>query len=233
MVSRREYCPIACGVEVLGDRWTPLIIRELMIGARGFNEIHRGIPRASRNLLAQRLRELEDAGVVQSRPLPSGRGREYQPTQAAEELQGVIDLLGAWGQRWVRAQYDLENLDMTMLMWNVRRRIDRRRLPARRVVVRFEFRAVPPRLRGFRACWLVLERKGVDLCLKDPGFEVDLVVTADAATIARVWMGAVSFADAVRSGGLRVEGPRDLVRALPTWLLLSHYAHVERPVRAS
>jgi hypothetical protein len=79
----------------------------------------------------------------------------------------------------------------------------------------------------------VLERKGVDLCLKDPGFEVDLAVTADAATIARVWMGAVSFADAMRSGGLRVEGPRDLVRAFPSWLLLSHYAHVERPVRAS
>ena len=228
-----QFCPIAVACEVFAERWTPLILRELLAGSRRFADLRRGLPLISRTLLAQRLRELEDAGVVQSRPLPSGRGREYQPTRAAEELRGVIDLLGAWGQRWVPAQFNLENLDMTMLMWNVRRRIDRRRLPARRVVVRFEFRAVPPRLRGFRACWLVLERTGVDLCLKDPGFEVDLVVTADAATIARVWMGAVSFPDAVRSGGLRVEGPRDLVRAFPSWLLLSHYAHVEHPVRAS
>jgi DNA-binding HxlR family transcriptional regulator len=228
-----QFCPIAVACEVFAERWTPLILRELLAGSRRFGDLRRGLPLISRTLLAQRLRELEDAGVVQSRPLPSGRGREYQPTKSAEELRGVIDLLGAWGQRWVPAQYDVENLDMTMLMWNVRRRIDRKRLPARRIVVRFEFRSVPPRLRGFRACWLVLERKGVDLCLKDPGFEVDLVVSADAATIARVWMGAVSFADAMRSGGLRVEGPRDLVRAFPSWLLLSHYAHVERPVRAS
>jgi DNA-binding HxlR family transcriptional regulator len=228
-----QFCPIAVACEVFAERWTPLILRELLAGSRRFGEIRRGVPLMSRTLLAQRLRELESAGVVESRPLTTGRGREYHPTRAAEELRGVIDLLGAWGQRWVTGQFDPENLDTLMLMWNVRRRVDVRRLPARRVVVRFDFRAVPPRLRGFRTCWLVLERKGVDLCLKDPGFDIDVVVTADAATIARVWMGAVSFPEALRSGGLRVEGARDLVRAFPSWLLLSHYAHVERPVRAS
>ena len=111
--------------------------------------------------------------------------------------------------------------------------IDVRRLPPHRVVVRFEFRGVPARLRGFRTCWLVLQRKGVDVCLKDPGFEVDLVVDADAGTLARVWTGAVSFAEATRAGGLALDGPRDLVRAFPSWLLLSHYAHVDRRVRAS
>jgi DNA-binding HxlR family transcriptional regulator len=228
-----QFCPIAVACEVFAERWTPLILRELLQGAYRFGEIRRGVPLISRSLLAQRLRELEDAGVVRSRPLPRGRGREYQPTRAAEELRGVIDLLGAWGQRWVVGQYEPENLDVMMLMWNVRRRIDTRRLPPRRVVVRFEFRAVPTRLRGFRTCWLVLERKGVDLCVKDPGFEVDLVVSAAAETIARVWMGALTFAEAQRGGGLALEGPRDLVRAFPTWLLLSHYAHVERPGRAS
>ena len=228
-----QFCPVAVACEVFAERWTPLILRELLAGSRRFGEIRRGVPLMSRTLLAQRLRELENAGVVESRPLTSGRGREYHPTRAAEELRGVIDLLGAWGQRWVTGQFDPENLDTLMLMWNVRRRVDVRRLPARRVVVRFDFRAVPPRLRSFRTCWLVLERKGVDLCLKDPGFDIDVAVTADAATIARVWMGAVPFSEALRSGGLRVEGARDLVRAFPSWLLLSHYAHVERPVRAS
>lgn len=106
------------------------------------------------------------------------------------------------------------------------------RLPRRRVVVRFDFRAFPARCRGYRTCWLILEPEDTDLCLKDPGFDVDLVVTADATAMAQVWTGATTFAQAIRSGGLQVEGPRDLVRALPTWLLLSHFAQVERPARA-
>jgi hypothetical protein len=111
-------------------------------------------------------------------------------------------------------------------------KIDVRRLPPRRVVARFDFRAFPARCRSFQTCWLVLTPEDVDVCLKDPGFEVDLVVSADAAAMARVWTGATTFAQAVRSGGLQVAGPRDLVRAFPSWLLLSHFAHVERPARA-
>jgi DNA-binding HxlR family transcriptional regulator len=227
-----QFCPIAVACEVFAERWTPLILREILVGTRRFNEIRQGMPLISRTLLAQRLRELEDAGVITSRPLPRGRGREYRPTPAAEELQEVLDRLGAWGQRWSRTQFDQNNLDLMMLMWDMRRRIDRRLLPARRTVVRFEFRSFPPRCRGFRTCWLVLEREDVDVCLKDPGFEVDLVVSADAAAMARLWAGALTFAQAVRSGGVRVEGPRDLARAFPTWLQLSVFAHVERPARA-
>jgi hypothetical protein len=106
---------------------------------------------------------------------------------------------------------------------------DLARLPDRRVVVRFDFRAFPPRCRGFRTCWLILERTGTDICLKDPGYDVDLVLGADAATMARIWMGALRFADAVRSGAVRLEGPRELVRAFPSWLLLSPFAAVKRP----
>src|SRR5262245_11891206 len=177
------------------------------------------MPLISRTLLGQRLRELEAAGVVQSRPRARGRGREYYPTAAAEEFREILERLGAWGQRWGSTQFDAENLDLPLLMWNVRRRIDLKRLPARRVVVRFEFRTFPARCRGFRTCWLVLERRGTDLCLKDPGFEVDLVITADAAAMVRVWTGATTFAQAVRDGGLRLEGARALVRAFPAWLL--------------
>ena len=224
-----QFCPIAVACETFAERWTALILRELLAGSRRFNEIREGLPMISRTLLAQRLHELEDTGIIESQPLARGRGREYRPTRAAQEFRAVLDGLGEWGQRWGTTQFDPGNLDLKLLMWNVRRRIDFERLPERRVVVRFDFRAFPARCRGFRTCWLLLERQGSDVCLKDPGYDVDLVVTADAGAMARVWTGAMTFAQAVQSGGLRLEGPRDLVRAFPTWLLLSHFAHVERP----
>jgi DNA-binding HxlR family transcriptional regulator len=227
-----QFCPIAVACETFAERWTPLILRELLFGARRFGEIRQGMPMISRTLLSQRLRQLEDAGVVESTPLPRGRGREYRPTRSAEEFREILERLGQWGQRWATTQFDPENIDLPLLMWNVRRRIELSRLPDRRVVVRFDFQAFPPRCRGFRTCWLLLQRAGPDVCLKDPGFDVDLVVTADAATFARVWTGHLTFAQAVQSGGLQVEGARDLVRAFPSWLKLSHFAHVERPARA-
>ena len=227
-----QFCPIAVACETFAERWTPLILRELISGARRFNEIRQTIPLISRTLLGQRLRELEAAGIVRSQPLPRGRGREYRPTPAAEEFRDVLERLGEWGQRWATTQFDPENLDLVMLMWDMRRRIAFKRLPSRRIVVRFEFRAYPPRCRPLRTTWLILERTGADVCLKDPGYEVDLVVHAEARAMARVWAGAITFAQAVREGGIRTEGPRELVRAFPTWLLLSHFAHVDRPARA-
>jgi DNA-binding HxlR family transcriptional regulator len=227
-----QFCPIAVACETFAERWTPLILRELLAGSSRFNQIRQTIPLISRTLLGQRLRELEAAGIVQSRPLPRGRGREYRPTPAAEEFREILERLGEWGQRWGSTQFDPENLDLMMLMWDMRRRIDVTRLPDRRIVARFEFRAYPPRCRALRTTWLILQRADCDVCLKDPGYEVDLVIHADTRTMARVWAGAITFAQAVREGGLRVEGPRDLVRAFPTWLLLGHFAHVERPARA-
>lgn len=224
-----QFCPIAVACETFAERWTPLILREVLFGSRRFNEIRRGVSLISRTLLAQRLRELEDAGILESRPLARGRGREYHPTRAAEEFGDVLERLGEWGQRWGVRQFDPQNIDLPLLMWNVRKGIDLARLPDRRVVVRFDFRAFPPRCRGFRTCWLILERTGTDVCLKDPGYDVDLVLSADAATMARIWMGALKFADAVRSGAVRLEGPRELVRAFPSWLLLSPFAAVKRP----
>jgi DNA-binding HxlR family transcriptional regulator len=189
-----QFCPIAMACETFAERWNPLILRELLAGARRFSEIRRGVPLISRTLLALRLRDLEAAGVIESIALPRGRGREYRPTPAAEEFREVLERLGAWGQRWATGQFDPENLDLTLLMWNVRRRIALDRLPDRRIVVRFDFRAFPPRCRSLRTSWLILERNEADLCLKDPGFEVDLVVSADAGAMARVWTGALPFA---------------------------------------
>jgi DNA-binding HxlR family transcriptional regulator len=226
-----QFCPVAVAAEIFAERWTPLILRELFAGERRFNDIRRGVPLISRSLLVVRLRELQDAGVVESRPLP-GRGREYRLTPAGEDLRPVVDGLGTWGQRWVSGQFDPQNIDIGVLMWNVRRRLDVKRLPARRVVVRFDFRAVPAHYKGMRTWWLIVQRPEIDLCLRDPGFDVDVVVTVEAATMARIWMGQIDLGQAVRSGAVRLEGPRPLVQALPGWLLLSHYARLGRPTHA-
>jgi DNA-binding HxlR family transcriptional regulator len=227
-----QFCPVAVACEVFAERWTPLIVRELFAGSRRFSEIRRGMPLISRALLTQRLRHLEDVGVIESRPV--GRGREYCLSQAGAEFHGIIEGLGNWGQRWVHGRASAENLDASLLLWNMRRRLAVDRLPDRRVVVRFDFRGVPAG-RGPVTAWLVVTRKDIDVCLKDPGYGVDLVVAADLGTFTRVWLGDVSFDQAVRSRRISLEGPRELVRAFPSWLLLSHYAGVvrPRPARAS
>lgn len=227
-----QFCPIAVACETFAERWTPLILRELLAGPRRFNELQQGMPLISRSLLSQRLRFLEDAGVVESRPLAGRRGREYRATAAAEGFREVLDGLGRWGQRWAIGQFDPDNLDLSMLMWNVRNRIALKKLPPGRTVVRFEFRAFPPRCRPLRNCWLVLERRGADVCQRDPGFEVSMVVRADAAEFARYWTGHLGFDEAVACGGIALEGPRALVRAFPGWLLRSSFAGAKRAAGA-
>jgi DNA-binding HxlR family transcriptional regulator len=223
-----QFCPVAKAAEIVAERWTPLVLRELLCGSRRFSDLHRGVPLMSPTLLAQRLGQLEDAGIVRSVPRPHGRGREYDVTAAGEELRPLIQCLGEWGQRWARAQVGRRDLDPGLLMWDIHRRLNLEALPAERVVVQFDFHRVPPALRCPRTWWLVLERPEVDLCLKDPGFPVDIVLSADLRALTRVWMGDVGLAAAVRAGLIRLDGPRPLVRAFPAWLALSGFAGVER-----
>lgn len=223
-----QFCPVAKAAEIVAERWTPLLLRELLCGSRRFSDIHRGVPLMSRTLLAERLEQLEDAGIVRGVAKPHGRGREYHLTPAGQELRPVIEGLGEWGQRWARAQVGRADLDPGLLMWDIHRRVNLEALPPERVVVRFDFRGVPATVRCPRYWWLVLERPEVDLCLKDPGFSVQLVVSADLRALTRVWMGDVALAEAIRAGLIGLEGPRPLVRAFPTWLALSSFAGVER-----
>jgi DNA-binding HxlR family transcriptional regulator len=223
-----QFCPVAVACEVFAERWTPIILRELFAGAQQFNEIHRGIPLISRPLLVRRLRGLEGAGVIAREPPAKGRGHRYRLTEAGTEFHSVIEGLGAWGQRWT-VRVDRKNLDPGFLMWNMRRRIARDRLPPRRVVARFKFSGVAAAYRGPRVFWLVLERTQADLCIEDPGFEVDLYLEADLAAMARVWLGDTTFESALRSGEVRLLGPRPLAKAFPSWLMLSRFAGVPRP----
>ena len=228
-----QFCPVAKAAEIFAERWTPLVLRELVCGSHRFSDLHRGVPLMSRTLLTQRLRQLEDAGIVRSAAKAKGRGQEYFLTPAGEEFRNLIEGLGEWGQRWARSQISADDLDPGLLMWDIHRRLNIERLPAHRVVVLFDFRGVPKHWRTVRCFWLILQRSDVDLCLKAPGYEVDLEVDADLAALTKVWMGDVRLVDAMRSGLVRLKGPSALVRAFPGWLALSGFAGVERPRAAA
>jgi DNA-binding HxlR family transcriptional regulator len=224
-----QFCPVAKAAEVFAERWTPLVLRELVAGSRRFSDLHRGVPLMSRTLLTQRLRQLEDAGIVRSAARANGRGQDYFLTPAGEEFRTLIAGLGEWGQRWARSRVRADELDPGLLMWDIHRRLNVEHLPAHRVVVRFDFRGVPRHWRTVRYFWLILDRPDVDLCFKEPGFEVDLEVDADLATLTKVWMGDVRLVAAMRAGQVSLQGPRALVRAFPSWLALSEFAGVARP----
>ncbi len=220
-----QYCPVSKGAEVFAERWTPLVVRNLFVGCHSFNEIHEGVPRMSRTLLAQRLRSLEREGVVDRRPNPRGRGWLYFLSPAGDELTRVCIELGNWAARWLTLRP--EDMDPRVVLWGWKKFVDPGRLPPRRVVVRFD-------LRDWRKehFWLLLQRPEVELCAHNPGFEEDIVVATDCETLALVHMGRMSMAEASRRGRWRMDGPRDLVRAFPTWGGLSYFANV-RPARSA
>ena len=220
MATYRQYCPVARAAEIIADRWTPLVVRELLAGSRHFNTIERGLPGISRSLLASRLRMLEDAGVLVRRTGPQRNITEYELTDAGRDLEMVIDRLGAWGVRWAFGEPRPEELDPVLLLWKMHQRIRRDRLPPRRIVIEFDFRG-----RCGRRLWLVLEPREISVCLKPPGFDPDLVVSAKLSDFHRVWLGYVEYSAAVRSGILAIEGPPALAREFPRWLMWSPMAH--------
>jgi DNA-binding HxlR family transcriptional regulator len=208
-----QFCPIARGSEILAERWTPIILRNVLMGCHTFNEIAAGAPGLSRALLTRRLRELEHAGVLKSRPKPDGHGSLYEPTPAGRDLAGVLQAIGGWAERWT--EVTTEHADPDVVLWSWGQEFLRRDLlPDRRVVVRFEFDRGGRRVR----VWLLVEEREVEICRFDPGFGDDLVVTVDdPVTFARWHMGVVGWAAALRSGAITVTGPRELRRAFPTW----------------
>jgi len=225
-----QFCPIAKASEVFASRWTPLIMRELLAGLHTFNEIHRGMPLISRAVLVARLRELEEHGVIERRPQPSGRGHEYWVTPAGEAFRSVVVALGHWGLVHARDWIKPSDLDPTLLLWGFRKRAILSALPAdRRVVVRFEFAGVPANRTKFRILWLLLEQSGVDVCAKDPGFPVDLIFRGHVADFVAVYLGHALWRD--KSGkALTIEGDRRLAQQLPSWLRLDQVVGKDFPV---
>ncbi len=228
MRSYGQYCPVAHAAEIVADRWTPLILRELLAGSRHFNELEHGLPGIPRSLLAERLRRLQRAGVVERRVTGSPRATEYHPTPAGWELRGVIEALGEWGARWAFGEPDPRELDPGLLLWRMRRRVNFERLPPRRVVVEFDFRGART-----SSYWLVLDPAEVSVCLHDPGFEIDLLVTADIAVFYRVWLGRMTLAEALRDDAVQLDGAPALRRAFSSWFAWSPFADAVRAAAAA
>ncbi|HWQ40257.1 MAG TPA: helix-turn-helix domain-containing protein [Burkholderiales bacterium] len=223
MARYGQYCPIAKALELLGERWTLLIVRELLMGSRRFNELRRGVPLMSPSMLSQRLRTLTEAGVVVREAGSSTVTPEYHLTPAGEELRPLILQLGTWGQRWSRSTMAANDLDASFLMWDIRRNVRADKLPERRTVIYFEY---PDAKKTMRRWWLVVDRGEVDLCLEDPGFEVDVMIGASLATMTRVWMGDLPLGEARAAGLVKILGARHLARSVGDWLGLSPFASV-------
>ncbi len=214
-----QFCPIAKASEVFATRWTPLIMRELMTGIHSFNDIHRGVPLISRAVLVARLRELENYGIIERRRREGGAGHEYWLTPAGNAFRSVMSELGQWGLVHARDSIKSTDLDPTMLLWGFRKRLILNALPDRRVVVRFEFSGVPASRTKFRILWLVLERSGADVCVKDPGFAVDLIFRGNIADFVKVYLGHALWRD-MKGKALTIEGDRKLAKQAPSWVRL-------------
>jgi len=206
MISYGQFCPVAKTAEVFGDRWTPIIMRELCFGARGFGELLAAAPLISRTVLAQRLKELAQAGVVHIEAKPKGRGHLYRLTAAGEDFRTIVELMSVWGQRWGQGLIGPDDLDPGMLVWGMRRQIDPAEIPAHGFVIRFDFRGFPKQNRSPRYWWLVLRPDDIEVCLKAPSRAVDVVITADLMTFTRVWLGYAGLADALERGDVALNG---------------------------
>jgi DNA-binding HxlR family transcriptional regulator len=214
-----QFCTVARGAEVLCERWTPLIVRELLCGSKRFNDLHRGVPRMSTSLLAQRLRRLEEFGVV--RREADGKVWEYSLTEAGEELRPIVMGLGHWGARWIGSDLRDDELDVGLLLWDIRRGVQVGNFPPVAVVIHFRFTDARP---GEREWWLVVEHGGVDLCRDDPGREPTLVVESTVRALTQVWGGDRTPPEVMRSREVTIHGREREARNFWQWLGTSAFA---------
>jgi DNA-binding HxlR family transcriptional regulator len=223
-----QFCTVARGAEALCERWTPLVVRELLCGSRRFNDLHRGVPRMSTSLLTQRLRHLEEIGVVRRRAV--GKVWEYQLTEAGEELRPIVMALGHWGARWIGKRLRDDQLDAGLLMWDIRRSVRLEAFPREPVVIQFR---LPDARSGEREWWLVVEEGEADLCRDDPGRDVTLLVEAGVRALTEVWGGDRTPAEVAAAGELRVRGAAQQAQRLWDWLGASAFAPTRAAARAA
>ena len=213
--SYNQFCPTAMAAEILCTRWTIVLLRELIAGSTRFNDLRRGVPRMSPALLSRRLKELEAAGIISRLPAEPGVF-EYRLTPAGRELRPLVAAFGAWGERWIDAKLLLEQLDVSLLMWDMRRKLDPSPRPKQRRVIQFQY---PKLARAERSWWLLVDpHDGADLCSVDPGFDVDLYVSTDVRTMTAVWIGAESIRTALASARMILTGDRRLAADFQSWL---------------
>lgn len=221
--SYKQFCPVAMAAEILCTRWTVVLLRELIAGSTRFNDLRRGVPRMSPALLSQRLKDLETAGIICREQSATGSGVfEYHLTAAGRALEPVVAAFGIWGQRWVDAEVSLQHLDVSLLMWDMRRNLDPAPMPKRRSVIQFRYPELPAAQRSW---WLLVgPAAAVDLCSVDPGFDVDLYISTDLRTMTAIWMGLDNVRNALSARRMMLTGDRQLAADMQTWLGLSPFA---------
>ncbi|MFG1379403.1 winged helix-turn-helix transcriptional regulator [Xanthobacter autotrophicus] len=225
--SYRQFCPVAMAAEILCTRWTVVLLREMVAGSTRFNDLRRGVPRMSPALLSQRLKELEAAGILYRAASRTETGVfEYRLTAAGQELGPLVEAFGIWGQRWVETELSLQHLDVSLLMWDMRRNLDPTPMPKQRSLIKFQY---PELSAGQRSWWLIVEpRMDVDLCSVDPGFDVDLYVASDLKTMTAIWMGLDTVRAAVDERRLMLTGNPALAGNIQAWLGLSPFAKTRK-----
>ncbi|MCK4707940.1 MAG: helix-turn-helix transcriptional regulator [Gammaproteobacteria bacterium] len=227
MKTYGQFCPLAQATQLLCERWTLLLVRELVAGSTRFSELQKGLPLISPTLLSTRLKQLVKSGVI-NQTRDKGNYR-YQLTPAGQELRPVIELLGAWGHRWAQSDLNEDDLDSGLLMWDMRRSIDPSVFPSHRIIVQFEYTEVS---RGATEWWLISENGKIDLCLNSPGHDIDVVIQSSLAAMTEVWICRTSFKDAVAQGKIKTLGDPKLTKNLQNWLrssLLSRLGAIKKP----
>ncbi len=219
MKTYGQYCPIARTSELFAERWTPIIVRNLLAGCRTFTQIREGAPGIPKALLAERLAMLARYGVVERRANPNKRGALYELTESGRELKAVCDAMGEWGARWL--ELEPSHLDPAYVLWATCRLVDVAKVPRAGVVVRFELTDAPG-----QPFWMLLQQPRAELCTAYPGRPEDLIVTTDAATLVECNLRRITFQEARRAGRFLMDGVPALVEAFPTWVQPSPFAYV-------
>ena len=217
----RQFCPIAKAAGILSERWTLLILRDFLIrGARRFNDLRRGSPLMPPSVLAQRLKTLQEAGILVHEPLSDGHSWEYRLTKAGEELRPLLELAGHWGQRWLGSRLKRNELQPGPLMWDIQRKLKCEQLPPGRTVIYVEFKD----LKRMQCWWLVVEDGEADLCLEDPGHDIDIGIYTDLLSLTQVFLGSLSISRALLDGKIKLSGRSQLTRGFLRWFGTSRFA---------
>ncbi len=222
MTSYGQFCPVSKATEIIGEKWTLLILRELLLGTSRFSDFQRSMSRISPTVLNKRLKQLEETGIVLKKRLSGQKGFEYRLTAMGKELEPIIEQVAIWGQRWARGQMSDDELDVELLMWDIHRRIQTDSLPDGETVLSFNFSD----LDKYRKWWLVISRQDVDLCTEDPGKDIDLYISSDLRTMVEVWQGDKDLKTTLRDERIQVVGSNVLIRNIEDWIGLCTYADV-------
>ena len=222
-----QFCPVAKSAEILGNAWTLLIVRELLLGSSRFSQFEQGMPRISPTVLSKRMKELEEHGVVIKRPTSGKRGYEYFLTPAGKELAPVIESLGIWGMRWARDELRDDEMDIAFLMFDIERNIVADELPGGETVICFQFAD----LTEYKRWWIICDGDNRDLCYQDPGKDVTAYVTSTARDLVEVWMGDISVTQALNDDRVTLLGDTLVCRRFRKWFPLSGAAAIPRPER--